>query len=158
MTTRAKAEAVASASVVGQRIREKVRVVPDGIGRLAANIEPDVLKAVMDSISTSRQVSFDYRSSSGAESTALVSVHGLIAKDGTFYLIGAQGVSDHFRYYGLQRMRNAEVSHKPHQHREEFDLDDYISDSILSSRIRAEPENIDLELFVRKDAMQFSFY
>lgn len=153
MTTRSKAEAVASASVVGQRIREKVRVVPDGIGRLAANIEPDVLKAVMDSISTSRQVSFDYRSSSGAESTALVSVHGLIAKDGTFYLIGAQGVSDHFRYYGLQRMRNVEVSHKAHQHREGFDLDDFIAGSNLSSRMREEPENIDLELIVRKDAI-----
>lgn len=147
------AESVAGASVQTKRIRERIRVVPDGLGRMPAFIPPEVLQTVIAAIAQERQVEFDYRTSSGVDSTELVSPQGIVAKDGSLYLIATKGLSDTPRYFGLQRMANVSVSHRHHQDQEGFNFDSYITNSNLSSRLRAEPENIDLELIIRKDAI-----
>ena len=147
------AEKVASASLATQRIRERVRLVPDGLGRLPAHIPAEVIKASIDAIANLRQLTFHYRTSSGVESKELVSVQGMIVKDGAIYLIGTKGLADSPRYYGLQRMSQVEVSHRPHQDQTGFNFDRYINDSNLSSRLREHPGNIDLELKVQSEAI-----
>ena len=148
------AEKVASASTATRRIRQRVRIVPDGLGRLPARIAPEVLNAAVDAIAKSKQLNLTYRGSDGKESTARVSPQGIVAKDGTLYLLGTTGLSDPPRHFAMQRIANAEVSHRILQIQSGFDLDEYIHNShMLSHRLYEEPEDITLELQVTEEAI-----
>ena len=148
------AEKVANASTTTKRIRERIRIVPDGLGRLPARIAPEILKAAIDAIAKSKQLNLTYRASDGKESTASVSPQGIVSKDGTLYLLGTTGLSDPPRHFAMQRMGNAEVSHRSSQTQLGFDLDEYIHNShMLSHRLYEEPEDIRLELKVTAGAI-----
>jgi predicted DNA-binding transcriptional regulator YafY len=149
------AETVASASSKTQRIRDKLRVVPDGVGRLPATISADILQATFDAIAQERQLRIAYVHSQGEPSEHLVSPQGLIAKDGTVYLLATKGLSDSpGRPFALHRVKTAEVTHKKVQARPDFDLDRYISDSHqLSHRLDEHAPDIQLELWVAPETL-----
>lgn len=46
-------------------LANKLRVVPDGISRMLARIDPDVLGAMLEALVRQKMVEFDYRSSEG---------------------------------------------------------------------------------------------
>jgi predicted DNA-binding transcriptional regulator YafY len=123
------AERVVAASPETQRIRDRLRIVPDGIGRLPATIEPGVLRSSVDAIGKNRKLKFSYTSASGKASSQLVSPLGLVAKDGAIYLVAVKGLSDTPRHFPLQRMSDVDVHFQPAQGRPEFDLQQYILDS-----------------------------
>jgi predicted DNA-binding transcriptional regulator YafY len=129
------AERVVAASPQTQRIRSRLRIAPDGIGRLPAWIEPDVLRAAIDAIGKDRKLRFTYASASGKASSQLVSPLGLVAKDGTIYLVAVKGLSDVPRHFALQRMSVADVHFQQAQPRPEFDLQQYILDSHQFSHV-----------------------
>jgi predicted DNA-binding transcriptional regulator YafY len=148
------AEKVTSASISTQRIRQRIRVIPDGIGRLSAKIAPEVLKTAIDAIAKSKHLNLTYRRSDGTELTDSVTAQGIVAKDGTLYLLGTSGLSDPPRHFAMQRIKNAGVSHRPSQFQPRFDLDTYIHNShMLSHRLYDEPEDIKLELLVASDTI-----
>lgn len=120
------AERVVAASPETQRIRDRLRIVADGIGRLPARIEPDVLRASIDAIGNNRKLRFTYTGAAGKASSQLVSPLGLVAKDGTIYLIAIKGLADAPRHFALQRMSGADLHFQPAQPRPGFDLDQYI--------------------------------
>lgn len=153
--TLAQAEQVVSANERSRRLREKLRVVPDGLGRLPANINSAVLKDVIQAIVTNRQLRYEYSGSDGKEITRTVTVQGLVAKDGTIYLIGTEGLSDMpGRAQPLQRFKNTVVLHTPSQPRPDFKLDDYIKKTHqLSHSIDAAEEIYDLKLRVNPAAI-----
>lgn len=129
------AERVVAASPETQRIRDRLRIAPDGIGRLPAKIEPDVLRVAVDAIGKNRKLRFTYASAAGKASSQLVSPLGLVAKDGTIYLVAVKGLADSPRHFPLHRMSDADVHFQAAQPRPEFDLQRYIHDSHQFSHV-----------------------
>ena len=148
------AENVAGASKETLRIRDHLRVVPDGIGRLQADVNPEVLQPIVDAVAKNRQLSFEYCSAKGKTTKRMVSPQGLVAKDGTIYLLATEGLTDMPRFaYPLQRVTKAMVLTKPRQERLDFNLDKYIEDSHqLSHVLDGKTQTIELKLRVQSDA------
>jgi len=149
------AENVAGASRETLRIRDSLRVVPDDIGRLPAYIKPEVLQSIVDAVAQNRQVTFSFRSSKGNTKKHTVSPQGLVAKDGTIYLLATEGLSDMPRFpYPLQRVNEVQISHRPCQERAGFNLDNYIRDSHqLSHVLDGKTQTIELKLRVMDAAL-----
>jgi predicted DNA-binding transcriptional regulator YafY len=120
------AERVTAASPKTRRIRESLRIVPDGIGRLPARIDAQVLQKAIDAVGKGKKLEFSYANSAGQPSAQLVSPLGLVAKDGTIYLVAIEGLGDTPRPFALHRMAKADVHFETAQPRPDFDLDDYI--------------------------------
>lgn len=132
-----------------RRLRERLRLVPDGIGRLPARVGRDVLVSVVDAIGAGQLVSFDYVSAGGKASTKTRSPQGLVAKDGSLYLLATEGLSDPPITFALHRMARASVLPRPMTHRADFDLDRYIEDTHqLSHRLQADAPPLQLKLRV----------
>ncbi len=140
---------VVDASAATKNIRERVRIVSDGFGRLPADIKPTVLQAVIDSIVQQRQLNFTYVSSAGVSSMVRASPQGLVAKDGTIYLLATKGLGDKPGHFPLHRMSAISVDHRALQKRPDFDLDRYILDSNqLSHTLGSEETPVELKLRV----------
>lgn len=123
------AEHVIAQDQEAKRISERVRIVPDGYGRLSPDIDPQVLTAAMEAVTRNRQLRFDYVSSQGHPTSHERTLLGLVGKDSTLYLVAVEVLSDSPRHFALHRVRSAEVSHRPAEARAGFDLDQYIIDS-----------------------------
>ena len=149
------AEKVSRASEMTTRIRDRVRIVEDWIGREPAAIPQEILKEVFDAVAQNRQVKFTYIHSDGEVMAKTVSPQGLVAKDGSIYLLGTEGLGDiPTRGLPLHRMTEAKCTHLPAQSRPDFDLDRYIKDtgqlshalnpaaSPVMLKIRVAPETI----------------
>lgn len=109
-----------------RRLRERVRIVPDGVGRLRTKISTEVLSSVMDALAGDQKIWVEYRSAKGNVSNLELNPLGLVAKDGTLYLLAVKGLSDGPIHYALQRIRSATVRPLPAQGRAAFKLDEYI--------------------------------
>lgn len=129
------AERVTAASTETRRIRERLRIVPDGIGRLAARIDAQVLQAAIKAIGKDRKLKFSYTKPGGQPTAHLVSPLGLVAKDGTIYLVATKGLGDTPRHFALHRMAEADVHFQAAQPRPDFDLDKYIEASHQFSHV-----------------------
>jgi|GEM_PF-5468349 len=132
----------------------KVRVVADGPPRLAAAVDPEVLRCVIMAMSKRHRLSFAYRSSGGNVSYRTVSPLGLCAKDGALYLIGLEGArSQPGQAMALHRMRNPKLTdHKfdPGM----FDIDEYLEQTGNLSHPQGDPDSkILLELRVHPSAI-----
>lgn len=149
------AEKVAESSTETQRIRQRLRVIPDGIGRLQARIPHNVLQSTVDAVAKNRKLNFSYIDSKGEASTQLVSPQGLVAKDGTIYLLATKGLSDMpSRAFAMHRMIDAEVNHHPAQARPDFDIDRYIQESHqLSHKLDVEAPPVELRLRVAPETL-----
>jgi predicted DNA-binding transcriptional regulator YafY len=134
------------------RIASSVRFLSDGIGRLPAQLEPDLLQTMIDAIVRDRAVSFDYKNSDGKSSRPTVNPLGLVSKDGTIYLIASKGSSSVVVHYALQRASNSSLEMRHiRMIPETFDLDQHIeSTHRLSHQIGPE---MDLVLEVAEKAL-----
>lgn len=148
------AETVSDDSVRTRRLRDRLRIVPDGIGRLPARVDARILASTMEAVAASQKLSFTYINSAGKESQQVLSPRGLVAKDGTIYLLATKGLSEPPRHFALHRVTEAHVAPHPLQARPDFDLDGYIRDSHqLSHRLTAEAPPVSLKLRVAPDAL-----
>ncbi|WP_395700206.1 helix-turn-helix transcriptional regulator [Aquabacterium sp.] len=126
---------VIAASPEFRRIGDRLRTVPDGIGRRAAPVAPEVVREVIQAIGRERQIQFTYRNAAGKASRHLVTPLGLVAKDGTKYLVGVKGLNDTPRHFALHRASDARMHFRHAQHRPDFNLDDYIHASHQFSHV-----------------------
>jgi predicted DNA-binding transcriptional regulator YafY len=109
------------------RIASSVRFLPDGIGRLPAQLAPDLLQTMIDAIVRDRAVSFDYKKPDGKTSRPTVNPLGLVSKEGTIYLIASKGSDSVVVHYALQRASNAIVEMRHvRMVPQAFDLDQHI--------------------------------
>jgi predicted DNA-binding transcriptional regulator YafY len=140
-----------------RRLHRRVRVVPDGLGRLRAQIAPGIQETVISAIVNNRQLRIIYLSRAGmAQGQARnhdLSVLGLVSKDSTVYLLGAKGVSDAPLTFALHRIRQAQALPQAASERPDFDLDDYIARTSQLSHTIDSPETIELHLRVRADSV-----
>lgn len=120
------AEHLTQEQIRTKRLRERVRIVPDGVGRLRAKISKEVLGRVMDALAGDQKLSIEYLSARGNLSNLELNPLGLVAKDGTLYLLAVKGLSDPLIHYALQRVRSATVRPLSSQGRPQFKLDEYI--------------------------------
>ena len=109
-----------------KRLRERVRIVPDGIGRLRTKVSNEVLAIIMETIAAGQLLQIHYHSSRGKQSELTLNPLGLVAKDGTLYLLAVQALSDSPIHYALQRIQSAKFLPRRAQERIDFDLDRYI--------------------------------
>lgn len=109
------------------RIASSVRFLPDGIGRLPAQLAPDLLQTMIDAIVRDRAVSFDYKKPDGKTGRPTVNPLGLVSKEGTIYLIASKGSASVVVHYALQRASNAIVEMRHvRMVPQAFDLDQHI--------------------------------
>lgn len=135
-----------------RRLRERLRLVPDGIGRLPAKVCSDTLVSVVDAIGSGQLLSFDYVSAGGKASSHTRSPQGLVAKDGSLYLLATEGLGDPPIAFALHRMARASVLPRRMTHRPEFDLDRYIEDTHqLSHKLHTDAPPLPLKLRVSPD-------
>lgn len=135
-------------------LRDRVRVVPDGVGREFAMIDARVMLAVVEAMETGFQVAMTASHSTGERGDIEVTVLGLVAKDGTVYMIGVRGFEDQPRHYPLHRVEWAEVVKVRAFTRSDFRIDDYIRDQHqLAHVLRDEDSPIELDLLVAKEAL-----
>lgn len=148
------ADTVTDSSVRTRRLRARLRIVPDGIGRLPARVDAQILASAVDAVAADQKLSFTYINPAGKQSQQILSPQGLVAKDGTIYLLATKGLSEPPRHFALHRMTEAHVV--PHRllARPDFDLDSYIRDSHqLSHQLNAEAPPVSLTLRVAPDAL-----
>jgi predicted DNA-binding transcriptional regulator YafY len=148
------ADQVANASQETKRVRDRIRIVPDGIGRLRARIDPLVLKAATDAIRGELKLRISYENAAGKPSSRLLSPLGLVAKDGTIYLVAITGLADTPHHYALHRIKEANASPQPAQSRPDFDLDTHIRETHqFSHALDADAPPIRLVLKVAPETM-----
>jgi predicted DNA-binding transcriptional regulator YafY len=135
-------------------LRDRVRVVPDGVGREVANIDVRVMEAVVEAMETGFQVAMATKHRTGVREELEATVLGLVAKDGTVYMIGVCGFNDQPTHYPLHRVERAEVVRVRAFTRPEFRIDDHIREQHqLAHVLRDEDSPIELDLLVAKEAL-----
>lgn len=148
------AEKVADSQSNTSRLRQMVRVVPDGIGRLHAKIDPKTLEACLDALGFNKRLQFHYKNSAGQSKDKVVNPLGLVAKDGTFYLVARSDGQDKLIHYPLQRATDMHVLQHPSIGMPGFNLDVYIEQTHQFSHQLDEQEKlITLKLRVHKNTM-----
>jgi predicted DNA-binding transcriptional regulator YafY len=135
-------------------LRDRVRVVPDSVGREFATIGDKVLMAVVEALETGFQVEMAIRRSTGRVETLEMTVLGLVAKDGAVYLIGVRGFDDRPRHYPLHRVKRAAVVRVRAFTRPEFEIDQYIHDQHQLAHVRDDEDSpIELDLLVAEESI-----
>lgn len=135
-------------------LRDHVRIIPDGVGRLHARIDNIVFAAIVDALERGHQVRAAYVDTKGATKELDLTVLGLVAKDGTVYLLGCQSFEDAPRHYPMHRFKSAFVTASRAMPRTDFNIDQYIqSQHQLAHVLQEEVSPIKLELKVRPEAV-----
>lgn len=143
------AQMLTEQEVRSRNLRQRIRIVPDGIGRLRTHIDEQTLQTVMDALAYTQRLEFDYVSAKGRASTKKVSPLGLVAKDGALYLIAVKDLSDEPIHYALHRIQKASLEPIKAHDRVGFNLDRYIEEQhYFSHRIGDDPRPIELKLRV----------
>ncbi len=135
-----------------RRISAYVRIVPDGMGRRAARISPEVVDTVLEAIALGRQLEFFYASARGNFRRWQASPRGLVAKEGTLYLVATQGLSDAPATFALHRVRQAQVMTQPMAPRD-FDIDRFLEETQLLSHPLEPGALVKLELRVAPESL-----
>lgn len=147
-------EFLLQASDETKRIRAKLRIVPDGIGRLPARIDPEVLRQTITAIRKDRKLDFFYTNAKGESSEKVLTPLGLVSKDGTLYLVAVKGASGKPIHYALHRILSATVHRERADARPDFDLDSYIRDTHqFSHALDGANQLVSLELRVAPETM-----
>jgi predicted DNA-binding transcriptional regulator YafY len=134
-------------------LANKIRVLPDGMTRKPARIDPEVLRGMIDAVTRNRVVEFDYVSSAGRASRKTMAPGGLAIKDGTVYFLGFKGIrSTPEAALPLHRMSKVHVSAKVHHGN--FDLDGWLEKTGQLNHPMDDPDKtIELELMVNPNSI-----
>ena len=141
-------------------LTQKIRMIPDGIGRKYANIRPTVFKTVIDALVSNHSLMLDYDTrqenirineiSKNLERTLL----GLVAKDGTIYAITCKSFDDIPLHIPLHRIIRAQETGTRAYARPDFNLDGYIEKQHQLAHVLHEyPDPIEMVLKVAKGSI-----
>jgi len=142
-----------------EKLLGRIRIVPDGIARENSDIKKPVLKAVLSSIESGHRIVLKYRTSQGqtkddGPDSEGRTVLGLVAKDGTLYLISCKGFSDVPTHIPLHRVTSAIAVGLRTFGREEFKLDEYVESQHQLAHVKSGEESpIQMVLKVSKEAL-----
>lgn len=145
----ARSQLEASRSNTG-RLANKIRVVPDGIDRMLARIDPEVLRVILEALVQKKKVEFDYRSANGNLSRKRMGALGLVMKDGSIYLLALEFPEEvPGAALPLHRMSNARMDGRQPFHHTPFDIDAWLQKTGQLSHPQGDVQNtIRLEFLV----------
>lgn len=130
-----------------------VRIVPDNVYRLPADIAPAVLGPIIQALQKKRKLDFTYRSRAGRESTKSIEPCGLIIKDASIYVVGLEGGRpEPSASYAVHRMVRARVSAQNAVRSNDFNLDAWLEKTGNLSHPKDVDQEFTLELRVHNDA------
>lgn len=136
-----------------KKLRSCIRIVSDGLGRLPANIPPSIISTVLEGIMNNKKLELHYVNTKGVCSQRVISVQGLISKDGTMYLLATTGLGDAPRHLALHRIQKVAVSNLAHQPQPEFNLEEYIEKTQQLSHAINNLDTIELKLKVNPETI-----
>lgn len=138
-----------------QAVRDRVRIVPDGIGRAFANLNPEHLRTAIEALEAGRTIRIEYEKPGGELVQRELSLLGLAQKDGTVYMIAALSMTSAPTHYAMHRLKSVTLLHRrPADTRPGFDLDAYIeSQHQLAHVVHDRPSPIELQLLVHEHAL-----
>lgn len=138
-----------------QVIRDRVRVVPDGIGRALANVEREHVRTAFEALASGQMVSVEYTKRTGERVRRELSVLGLAQKDGTVYLIASLRMGGRPIHYAMHRLESMTLlPRRPADTRPDFDIDAYIESQHQLAHVRDDrPSPVCLELLVHEKAL-----
>lgn len=135
-------------------LRDGVRIAPDGVGRALAPIDDAVLRSAVEALESGLQLDTAYCDRSGRLTKRELTVLGLVAKDGTVYMVAVRGYDDAPRHLPLHRVKRAKVIKTRAFVRPDFKLDDYIEAQHQLAHVFADQESpVELELLVAEEAL-----
>jgi predicted DNA-binding transcriptional regulator YafY len=136
-------------------IRDRVRVVPDGIGRSLADVKRDQVRTVFEALAAGQMVLVEYTKRTGEHVQRELSVLGLAQKDGTVYLIASLRLGGKPIHYAMHRVKSvALLPRRPADTRPDFDIDAYIESQHQLAHVRDDrPSPLSLELLVHEKAL-----
>ena len=139
---------------IEQLLWQRVRIVPDGIGRQNADIKREHLLTVAEALRKGLMLEILYGKQSQAPRRYQISVLGLAVKDGTIYMLAAESMGTQPRHLPLHRVRSLTLLRRPADRRPDFDIDRYIAEQYqLSHKIESAAPPEKLELLVHKEAL-----
>jgi len=106
---------------------EKIRVLPRGLPQQAPDIDASVQVSVYQAVLLDRQLKVSYGRDPQVRRDAVIHPLALVVRQQTVYLVCVFEGFDDIRQLALQRIRHAELLHKPSTRPESFSLDDYIA-------------------------------
>lgn len=136
-----------------------IRLVPDGIAREYADIKPWILKPIISALENGHRLLLKYHDRQGKiilddEDGLGRAILGLVAKDGTLYLIGCKGFDDAPIHIPLHRVDFAEVTGSRTFSRPDFILDEYIQKQHQFAHVLTNQQSpIEMVLKVAKEAI-----
>lgn len=137
-----------------KQVSNRVRIVSDGIGRLPAKINPQVLQSVFDAIGANKKIEMEYSSSRGGLIKDIFNPYGLVAKDGTIYLLACKNSNDNPWPYPLHRVTMAAMKSEQALTPLNFDLDAFIKKSHnLAHILTNEEQPVELVLKVESGTL-----
>ena len=140
-------------------LTERIRMVPDGIGRKYAHIEADILFSFVAAIQHNHSLMLFYRDRQGKPFNEIGqaierTVLGLVAKDGTIYAITCLGSEDSPLHIPLHRVEKVQETGTRAYARPAFNIDDYVDHQHqLAHVLDDHPEPITMVLKVAPEAM-----
>ena len=155
-------DSTARAARMNQREKalvEKIRLVPDGIGRKTAKIDAGVLSSCVSAIETNHTLMLRYHNRQNQVSDEIKeslerTVLGMVAKDGTIYVITCTGFDDTPTHIPMHRIEKAEETGTRGYARSDFNVDNYVSSQHQLSHIVYDQDNpIEMVLKVHPEAM-----
>jgi predicted DNA-binding transcriptional regulator YafY len=140
-------------------VLDLVRMVPDGIAREYADIKPLVLRPIISALENGHRLLLKYHDRQGRvvldDADGLGrAILGLVAKDGTLYLIGCKGFDDAPIHIPLHRIDFVEEIGIRTFFRPDFNLDEYIENQHQFAHVLTDQQSpIEMVLKVAPEAL-----
>lgn len=133
---------------------QRVRIVPDGLGRRKTVIKDEHLKTVAEALRKGLMIDVTYGRELHEQHRTQLSVLGLAVKDGTIYAIVVDSMEGDPHHLPLHRIKSLELLSKSAVRRLDFDIDRYIEEQYqLSHKKSPRDPRQRLELLVHKDSL-----
>ena len=140
-------------------VLDLIRMVPDGIAREYADIKPWILKPIISALENGHRLLLKYHDRQGKvilddEDGLGRAILGLVAKDGTLYLIGCKGFDDSPIHIPLHRIDFVEEIGIRTFFRPDFNLDEYIENQHQFAHVLQDQQSpIEMVLKVAPEAI-----
>jgi predicted DNA-binding transcriptional regulator YafY len=125
---------------------EKIRVLPQGLPRVAPSIDPTIHATVSQAVLAEKQLEMTYKSvGADAPWTKILSPLGLVVRGGVIYVLCASEEYDEVRQFNLHRIQSAVLLESSVIRPEGFDLDHTIGAGEMGIKLSA--KKIKLEAY-----------
>lgn len=137
---------------------DKVRIIPNGLSLLPAEIDPAVLPIIYEALLKDRRFVTTYQGRESEAKTYEINPLGLVFRNNVIYLVATVGDYSDIKQFALHRFQRAELSPTKVTIPLGFNLDDYISQGEFDYPVTNNQQEITLKIkissFTRKHLVE----